>query len=110
MIPQVALYLEIHIKAEVEFAFAQIPAEFADTLAVIKTFTGDMLSVSVNPPNIYGLVQFEGGGRILADFSDCELSDVAVGKPVKMAFRKRMYDEQRGFHSYFWKAIPQAEA
>jgi len=89
---------------------AQVPAEFADTPAHIKTFTGDMLSVSVNPPNIYGLVQFEGGGRILADFSDCELGDVAVGKPVKMAFRKRMYDEQRGFHAYFWKAIPQAEA
>lgn len=89
---------------------SQVPVEFADTPAVIKTFTGDMLSVSVNPPNIYGLIQFETGGRILADFSDCELGDVAVGKPVKMAFRKRMYDEQRGFHSYFWKAIPQAEA
>jgi len=74
------------------------------------------MDICVNPDcgsvkaNIYGLVQFEGGGRILADFSDCELGDVAVGKPVKMAFRKRMYDEQRGFHAYFWKAIPQAEA
>ncbi len=89
---------------------SQVPVEFADTPAVIKTYTGDMLSVSVDPPNIYGMVQFEGGGRILADFSDCELGDVKVGKPVKMAFRKRLYDENRGFHGYFWKAIPQAEA
>jgi uncharacterized OB-fold protein len=89
---------------------SQVPVEFADTPAIIKTFTGDMLSVSVEPPNIYGMVQFEGGGRILADFSDCELGDVSVGKPVKMAFRKRLYDEKRGFHGYFWKAIPQAEA
>jgi len=89
---------------------SQEPVEFVDTPAVIKTFTADMLSVSVDPPNIYGMVQFEGGGRILADFSDCELSDVAVGKPVKMAFRKRLHDKQRGFHGYFWKAIPVAEA
>jgi 3-hydroxy-3-methylglutaryl CoA synthase len=88
---------------------SQVPAEFADTPAIIKTFTGDMLSVSVDPPNIYGLVQFDGGGRILADFSDCTLEDVAVGKRVKMAFRKRNYDEKRGFHAYFWKAIPVAE-
>ena len=49
-------------------------------------------------------------GRILADFADCELSDVAVGKPVKMMFRKKLHDKERGFHGYFWKAIPQAEA
>jgi len=89
---------------------SQEPVEFADTPAVIKTYTADMLSVSVDPPNIYGMVQFEGGGRILADFSDCELSEVAVGKPVKMVFRKRLHDKQRGFHGYFWKAIPVAEA
>ena len=89
---------------------SQEPAEFADTPAFIKTFTADMLSVSVDPPNIYGMIQFDGGGRILADFSDCEFSDVAVGKPVKMAFRKRLHDKERGFHGYFWKAIPVAEA
>lgn len=89
---------------------SQAPVEFADTPAHIKTYTGDMLSVSVDPPNIYGLVQFEGGGRILADFTDCELGDVKVGKFVKMAFRKRYHDKERGFHGYFWKAIPQGEA
>ncbi|UCD56080.1 MAG: OB-fold domain-containing protein, partial [Candidatus Hydrogenedentota bacterium] len=89
---------------------SQVPVEFADTPAHIKTFTGDMLSVSVDPPNIYGMIQFEGGGRILADFADCELGDMKVGKPVKMVFRKRLYDKERGFHGYFWKAIPQAEA
>jgi len=89
---------------------SQDPVEFADTPAHIKTYTADMLSVSVDPPNMYGMIQFEGGGRILADFSDCELSDLKVGKPVKMAFRKRYQDKERGFHGYFWKAIPQAEA
>jgi len=101
---------EICVNPDCGSVKSQVPAEFADTPAVIKTYTGDMLSVSVDPPNIYGMVHFEGGGRILADFSDCELSDVAVGKPVKMVFRKRLHDKERGFHGYFWKAIPVAEA
>jgi 3-hydroxy-3-methylglutaryl CoA synthase len=101
---------EICVNPDCGSVKSQEPAEFADTPAVIKTYTADMLSVSVDPPNIYGMIQFDGGGRILADFSDCELSDVAVGKPVKMAFRKRLHDKERGFHGYFWKAIPEAEA
>jgi NAD(P)-dependent dehydrogenase (short-subunit alcohol dehydrogenase family)/uncharacterized OB-fold protein/putative sterol carrier protein len=80
--------------------------EFADVPATVRSFTGDMLAVSVDPPAIYGLVQFEGGGRLMADFTDCELSDLKVGMPVKMAFRRHYVDEERGFTGYFWKAVP----
>jgi len=80
--------------------------EFADIPAVIKTFTADMLAVSVEPPTLYGMVQFEGGGRFMADFTDCEPLDVSVGQPVKFSFRKRYTDEGRGFTGYFWKAVP----
>ena len=80
--------------------------EFADVPAVIKSFTGDMLAVSVNPPAIYGMVQFEGGGRFMADFTDCELDDLAVGMPVRMVFRIHHVDRERGFTGYFWKATP----
>ena len=80
--------------------------EFADVPATVKSFTGDLLAVSVDPPAIYGMVQFEGGGRFMADFTDCELGDVAVGQPVTLAFRKRLTDKERGFAGYFWKAIP----
>ena len=85
---------------------SQDPYEFADVPAKVKTFTADMLAVSVDPPHIYGMVQFEGGGRFLADFSDAELQDVKVGAPVEMHFRKRYVDKERGFHGYFWKAVP----
>jgi 3-hydroxy-3-methylglutaryl CoA synthase len=81
--------------------------EFADSTGTIKAFTGDLLSVSVAPPNCYGMVQFEGGGRIMADFTDCEVAELSVGQPVVMAMRKRYEDKDRGFHGYFWKAIPQ---
>jgi len=80
--------------------------EFADVEAKVKTYTGDLLAVSVDPPAIYGMVQFEGGGRAVVDFTDCELEDIRVGLPVKMAFKRKGVDKERGFVNYFWKAVP----
>jgi 3-hydroxy-3-methylglutaryl CoA synthase/NAD(P)-dependent dehydrogenase (short-subunit alcohol dehydrogenase family)/putative sterol carrier protein len=88
-----------HADSQDDYAFADMPAR-------IKTFTGDLLAVSVDPPAIYGMIQFEGGGRFMADFTDCELADCRVGGPVKMVFRKRLFDDERGFSGYFWKAVP----
>ncbi len=50
------------------------------------------------------------GGRFMADFTDCELADCKVGLPVKMVFRRRFTDDERGFSGYFWKAVPQPGA
>jgi NAD(P)-dependent dehydrogenase (short-subunit alcohol dehydrogenase family)/putative sterol carrier protein len=80
--------------------------EFADVPASVKSFTADMLSVSIDPPAIYGMVQFEEGGRLMADFTDCELDDLKVGLPVQMAFKRKGVDKERGFVNYFWKAVP----
>ncbi len=80
--------------------------EFADVTSKIKTFTGDLLAVSVDPPHKYGMVQFKGGGRMMADFTDCEFADLKVGLPMQMVFRKRVEDKERGFVNYFWKAVP----
>ncbi len=80
--------------------------EFADVPAKIKTFTADLLAVSVDPPHCYGMVQFDGGGRFMADFTDCTVDDLKVGLPMRMVFRKRSQDRQRGFVNYFWKATP----
>ena len=80
--------------------------EFADVPARVKTFTGDLLAVSVDPPHKYGIIQFEGGGRFLADFTDCEFEDLKVGLPVQVVFRRRVEDKERGFVNYFWKAVP----
>ncbi len=80
--------------------------EFSDKTGKIMTFTGDMLAASIDPPHKYGLIQFEGGGRILMDFTDCDLEDLKVGLPMEMVFRIRLIDEKRGFKQYFWKARP----
>ncbi|MBW2514844.1 MAG: SDR family NAD(P)-dependent oxidoreductase [Deltaproteobacteria bacterium] len=80
--------------------------EFADEPAKVKTFTGDLLSVSVDPPAIYGMVQFDVGGRMMADFTDCSLDEIRVGLPVRMEFKRKGVDKERGFTNYFWKAVP----
>ena len=80
--------------------------EFADVPAFVNSYTGDLLSVSIDPPAIYGMIQFEGGGRFMADFTDCELGDVQVGQRAKLSFRRRYSDKERGFTGYFWKAVP----
>jgi 3-hydroxy-3-methylglutaryl CoA synthase/NAD(P)-dependent dehydrogenase (short-subunit alcohol dehydrogenase family)/putative sterol carrier protein len=85
---------------------SQADYEFADVPAKIKTFTGDLLAVSVDPPHKYGMVQFEGGGRFMSDITDCEFDELKVGLPVNMVFRRRVEDKERGFVNYFWKATP----
>ncbi len=102
--------MDICVNPECEASGQMEPYEFAERIGRVVMFTGDMLAVSVDPPSIYGLVQFDGGGRMLADFTDCTLDDVKVGGPVKMSFRKRWYDKDRGYTGYFWKAVPVAKA
>ncbi len=98
--------MDICVNPECRAAGTQEDYEFADVPASIKSFTGDLLAVSLDPPAIYGMVQFDGGGRFMADFTDCELDDVKVGQKVSLAFRKRHTDKERGFTGYFWKAVP----
>lgn len=82
---------------------------FADKQGRVLMYTGDMLAPSVDPPAVYGIVSFDDGGRLLADFTDCDLNKIKVGMPVKMSFRRRRKDEVRGFSVYFWKAVPQTQ-
>ncbi len=84
--------------------------EFSEKEGKVVTWTADMLAISTEPPSLYGLVQFDEGGRMLLDFTDCEQKDVKVGGKIKMSFRKKYFDKDRsGYQGYFWKAIPQKE-
>lgn len=79
---------------------------FADRQGHLFTYTADNLAFSPNPPQIYGIVDFEGGGRYWFDLTDCNSDSLKVGMPVKMNFRKKYVDKASGIHTYFWKAIP----
>lgn len=78
----------------------------ADVRAKIVTYTADSLTFSPNPPSYYGLIDFEGGGRMMVEFADVDASDVEVGSDMMMMFRIKAVDEIRDFTKYFWKAAP----
>ena len=52
------------------------------------------------------MIDFDGGGRMVAEFSDVSEDDVEVGRDMRMVFRIKARDEQRKFVKYFWKATP----
>ena len=81
----------------------------ADRRAKIVTYTADSLSYSPDPPVYYGGIDFEGGGRLVAEFADCSAEDIEVGREMRMVFRIKAEDELRDFTKYFWKAAPVRE-
>jgi hydroxymethylglutaryl-CoA synthase len=78
----------------------------ADLRAQIVSYTSDNLTYSPDPPLCYGMIDFEGGGRMTVEFADAGAGDLAVGKQVRMVFRIKALDETRSFKRYFWKATP----
>jgi uncharacterized OB-fold protein len=82
-----------------EFALADCPAK-------VKTFTEDWLAFTPAPPLVYGNVAFVAGGNAFIEFTDATPGETAVGQPVRFVFRLKDRDALRGFHRYFWKAVP----
>jgi 3-hydroxy-3-methylglutaryl CoA synthase len=83
---------------------------FAEMSGKVNSHTADQLTYSPDPPAIFGMVQFDDGGRLMADFTDVDISEVSVGLKMRMVFRIKDYDSQRGFTRYFWKATPAGAA
>jgi len=79
---------------------------FSDKKGFLFSYTADNLSFSIVPPALYGIVNFEGGGRYMFDLTDCEQVSLHIGMPVEMSFRRKYTDEARGVYGYFWKAVP----
>jgi len=79
---------------------------FSDKEGILFTYTADSLAFSLSPPEMYGLVNFKGGGRYWFNLADCEPDYLEVGMPVEMVFRKRYVPEVRGIYVYSWKAMP----
>ena len=79
---------------------------FSERSGTVMSYTADSLTYSPDPPTYFGMVQFDGGGRMLMDFSEVEAGKIDVGLPVRLAFRIKDTDAMRGFVRYFWKATP----
>ena len=79
---------------------------FAERTGKVLSYTADGLTYSPDPPTYFGMVQVDGGGRMLMDFTEVDPATIDVGLPVRMVFRIKDADSNRGFVRYFWKAAP----
>jgi hydroxymethylglutaryl-CoA synthase len=70
----------------------------------VFTFTVDHLIANVEHPLPMAVVDLEGGGRLYLQVTDFSESEIGVGLPVELTFR-RLHDGG-GNHNYFWKARP----
>ncbi len=80
------------------------PYKFSDKKAVLFSYTIDHLQPTLNPPGVNGVIDFEGGGRLICELTDCDIDKVQIGMPLEMTYRKMF--TSRGIHNYFWKAKP----
>ena len=84
----------------------QKPYKLAERRGEVLSWSAEYLSFNMSPPHHYGQIDFEGGGRILMEFTDVSRGDVESGTAMEMVFRIKDVDELRGFNRYFWKATP----
>ena len=83
------------------------PYKFSDKKGKLFTYAVDQLQPTKNPPGLNGVIDFDGGGRLLCELTDYDLDKAKVGMPVEMTFRK--LSQGKGIVNYFWKAKPIAE-
>jgi uncharacterized OB-fold protein len=83
---------------------ADVQAQRLGRRGKVFTFTRDRLFVSPEPEISMVVVDLEGGGRIFVQGTDCEPSEMEVGKEVELVYRRL---HQGGGHPvYYWKARP----
>ena len=89
---------------------SQEATSLADVPARVMSHTADFLGYTPDPPFQFGHIDFEGGGRVLMEFTDTDVGELAVGLPLRMVYRVKEFDRNRGFRRYFWKATPDRAA
>lgn len=75
---------------------------FRDKRGRLTTYSADYLTISLSPPEIAAVVDFEGGGRMMCNMTDVDAEALKIGQELEMTLR-RMFTAG-GIHTYFWKA------
>lgn len=78
----------------------------AERRGKVLSCSAEYLSSYPSPPHQYGQIDFEGGGRVLMEFTDVDPGEVDSGTEMEMVFRIKDNDGLRGFTRYCWKATP----
>lgn len=97
---------EVSVNANDHAVGTQEDYPLAEVPAKVMTWTADALTYSPDPPSYYGNIDFVGGGRMMTEFTDFAEGALDVGADLRMMFRIKAFDENRGFRRYFWKAAP----
>ncbi|PKB71104.1 MAG: hypothetical protein BZY87_07200 [SAR202 cluster bacterium Io17-Chloro-G6] len=84
------------------------PIRLSDQPGTVFTYSLDYLAGTVDTPLAIVVVDFDPGGRVLCMMTDRETSEVQIGLPVEMSFRKLRV--VNGIHNYYWKAVPRRAA
>jgi hydroxymethylglutaryl-CoA synthase len=78
--------------------------KLSDKTGHVFTYAVDQLSWGKDRPLLVGVVDFEGGGRVMCEICDCSPDELGIGMPVEMCFRKLGQNDE--LEKYFWKARP----
>lgn len=99
--PQLQYCVTCHASGE---GFTNIPLR--DEQAKVLTSTADWLSYHPAPPLWVGFVRFDSGARVLMEMVDIGRDGIDTGAKLRMVYRIKEKDRQRGYNRYFWKATP----
>ncbi len=103
--PQLQYCVTCHAPSEL---FEDVPLR--DEIATVLTSTADWLSYHPSPPLYVGFVKFDNGVRMLMETVDIGKEGIDTGSKLRMVYRIKEKDRQRGYNRYFWKSTPLAAA
>ena len=76
-----------------------------DKKGKVFTYSIDNLAGTPDPPVVQTVLESEeGSARVYCLMTDCDSSDVNIGMPVELTFRR--FHELGGFVNYYWKCRP----
>ena len=73
------------------------------TYTVIRVAPSQFVDQS---PYAIGIVELDGGTRVLTQIADCGPDDIQIGMRVKVEFRKIQEDGEAGILCYGYKCVP----
>jgi len=77
---------------------------FSDKKAAVFTYGIDYMTPNPDPPRVFSVVDFDGGGRMWLDMTDKDENELEISMPVEVTLRKLFTLE--GIHNYYWKSMP----
>lgn len=99
--PQLQYCVRCHASSD---QFTDVPLR--DEQAEVLTSTADFLSYHPSPPLWIGFVKFDNSARVLMEMVDVGERGIDTGARLRMVYRIKEKDHQRGYSRYFWKSTP----